>query len=70
MYSLQEDPHEMLNLCGPNTAPDEKWYSWHEKLTQLMKKKGAVPVDFDWEYMTKPKQWTHFVDLSKSDLIK
>lgn len=70
MYSLQEDPHEMLNLCGPNTVPDERWYSWHTRLTKLMKRKGAVPSDFDWESMSKPKKWTHIVDLSKSDLIK
>ena len=70
MYSLQEDPHEMLNLCGPNTVPDERWYSWHQRLTQLMKRKGAVPFDFDWESMSKPRKWTHYVDLSQSDLIK
>lgn len=70
MYNLQEDPHEMLNLCGPNTVPGESWYSWHKRLTQLMKRKGAVPLDFDWDSMSKPRIWTHFVDLSQCDLIK
>jgi arylsulfatase A-like enzyme len=62
MYSLQDDPHEMLNLCGPNTVPDERWCLWHGRLTELMKRKGAVPLDFDWESMSKPKKWTRFVD--------
>ena len=70
MYSLREDPHEMHNLCGPNIVPDERWYSWHNRLTQLMKRKGAVPRDFHWNSMSKPRKWTHFVDLSQSNLIK
>ena len=70
MYDLQSDPHEMLNLCGPNTVPDERWSSYHNRLTQLMKRKGAVPLGFDWESKSKPRKWTRFVDLTLADLIK
>jgi len=69
MYSLQEDPHEMNNLCPPNSIPNDRWYSWHERLTRLMKRKGAVPTDFDWESMSTPKEWHHLADLSKPYVI-
>lgn len=70
MYNLHEDPHEMHNICGPGIVPDESWYSWHTRLSQLMKRKGAVPRDFNWLFMSKPRKWTHFVDLSQANLIK
>ncbi len=70
MYNLHEDPHEMHNLCGPNIVPDESWCSWHTRLTQLMKRKGAVPRDFNWDFMSQPRKWTQSIDLSQTNLIK
>eukprot|EP00571_Detonula_confervacea_P015958 CAMPEP_0172307348 /NCGR_PEP_ID=MMETSP1058-20130122/8230_1 /TAXON_ID=83371 /ORGANISM="Detonula confervacea, Strain CCMP 353" /LENGTH=619 /DNA_ID=CAMNT_0013019495 /DNA_START=18 /DNA_END=1877 /DNA_ORIENTATION=+ len=58
MYNLETDPHEMINLCGPSIDPDEHWYNYHERLTGLMVKMGAVPLEFDWEEMSKPMRYS------------
>jgi arylsulfatase A-like enzyme len=56
MYDLSADPNEMDNLCKPNVVPDEGWHYYHGRLTSLMKRMGAVPEEFDWETMTKPRK--------------
>jgi peptidyl-prolyl isomerase D len=57
MYNLSTDPYELSNLCGPDVEPDNVWYYYHERLTQLMLKMGAVPSEFDWEANTKPRRY-------------
>lgn len=57
MYHLDTDPYEMTNLCGPNIDPDYRWFHFHDRLTQLMKKMRAVPTEFDWEMMSTPRRY-------------
>lgn len=57
MYHLETDPYEMINLCGPNIDPDYRWHHYHDRLTQLMKRMGAVPTEFDWEMMSTPRRY-------------
>ncbi|KAK1744996.1 hypothetical protein QTG54_004287 [Skeletonema marinoi] len=40
------------------------------KANTTNEKERSCPFDFDWESMSKPRKWTHYVDLSQSDLIK
>jgi len=58
MYNLSTDPYELSNLCGPDVEPDNRWHYYHERLTELMVRMGAVPSEseFDWESKTKPRR--------------
>eukprot|EP00581_Thalassiosira_minuscula_P017702 CAMPEP_0183719280 /NCGR_PEP_ID=MMETSP0737-20130205/12295_1 /TAXON_ID=385413 /ORGANISM="Thalassiosira miniscula, Strain CCMP1093" /LENGTH=629 /DNA_ID=CAMNT_0025948995 /DNA_START=4 /DNA_END=1893 /DNA_ORIENTATION=+ len=58
MYDLKADPYEMVNLCGPDVEPDNRWNVYHDRLMKLMVKMGAVPDEFDWEVMTKPRKYS------------
>ena len=58
LYDLEADPYEMNNLCAPNVEPDERWYNYHEQLTNLMKKMGATPTEFDWDKLSKPRKYS------------
>mmetsp|Transcript_36166 Transcript_36166/g.66359 ORF Transcript_36166/g.66359 Transcript_36166/m.66359 type:complete len:622 (+) Transcript_36166:20-1885(+) len=58
MYNLEADPYEMVNLCGPNVELHERWYDYHGRLTKLMEEMGAVPLEFDWEMMSKPQKYS------------
>ncbi|KAL3827596.1 hypothetical protein ACHAXA_002093 [Cyclostephanos tholiformis] len=57
MYDLCTDPYEMSNLCGPEIDPNDLWYDYHERLTKLMVKMGAVPSEFDWK-MLRPRRYS------------
>ena len=57
MYNLSTDPNELSNLCGPGVEPDDGWNDYHERLTLLMVKMGAVPLEFDWK-KTKPRRYS------------
>ena len=58
LYNLETDPYEMTNLAGPNISPDERWWNCHKKLTKLMRKMGAVPLEFDWDELSKPRLYS------------
>jgi choline-sulfatase len=58
MYNLSTDPYERSNLCG--MEPDDRWYYYHERLTQLMLKMGAVPSEFEWDAKTKPRRYDEY----------
>lgn len=58
MYDLEADPYEMTNLCGPNVEVSDRWLECHERLTALMRRMGAVPSEFQWEEMTKPRKYS------------
>ena len=58
LYNLEADPYEMKNLAGPKTAPDEGWFHFHNRLTKLMRKMGAVPTEFDWDKLSMPKMYS------------
>lgn len=58
MYNLEKDPYEMNNLARPDKDPDEVWYHFHDRLTILMEKMGAVPLEFEWEKMSKPRRYS------------
>ena len=58
LYNLEVDPNEMNNLARPNKAPDECWFNYHDKLTKLMKKMRAVPLEFDWDKLSKPRMYS------------
>lgn len=57
MYDLSRDPLEMTNLTPPGKEPDKQWRIWHDKLTNLMYSKGAMPKEFDWLIKSAPKVW-------------
>jgi len=58
LYHLERDPYEMHNLAGPDVTPDECWHHYHKRLTKLMVKMGAVPLEFHWEMMTEPRRYS------------
>jgi len=59
MYDLVDDPLEMRNLTPPGFEPDQRWRDFHDKLTNLMYNRGAMPKFFDWFTKSVPKVWTH-----------
>ena len=58
MYDLESDPYEMVNLVGPNVKPDERWFHYHDLLTKLMDKMGAIPTEFDWDELSRPRMYS------------
>jgi arylsulfatase A-like enzyme len=68
MYDLVNDPYEMKNLTSPGCEPDERWREYHDKLTNLMYIKCAMPEHFDWFVKSVPKVWT--LKIGSSDDVR